>query len=766
MALNTTQLAAALRLGDGVNAPAEPLASILTRLLGVASATADLLAPTAPEAIRDEAAIRMAAYLYEAPDAQRGSGYASSWNNSGAAGLVAPWRVRRAGTDVAATPAAAPGGAGNPVTALTVDGNELTVTLQDGTEFTATLPATEPYVLPAATTSERGGVTSITNAIIDEGSSQRVYGWMISHVKRVAAAAVAAEVAARNNAISAAIASEAAARSNAIDAATVPPATLARIPNPALPAPSNATRGHFLAQASDGERYAFSASTGVDDETARTAAADAAAAAVAAGKDALQALGDADRNLLLIARLQEQAVALHAAPGTPARVTALANASMFVAAAPTLDAPGAASISRASWNSAHRIWIRLADGQLRSDYVMRFHGDGDVGFEPYDVPGGQWQAATQFAHAGYTFWEAWPGAIGGDVTSVELLTTNSSSLYTGELADASLAPAFKAIGAWRYVEPQSGRPSLTGGETNTTVANDRQSRVPDDLDLTARIVDANAYGARRPLQISASLEWFYRKNTSNTALSGSIRSAKLSIARKRGNALHNLAELAAIAPTLADFNTANSAHGFGNFGSSPDRTTAVDASLDTGDWDLQDGDELHLRLELSAINGFAEIKLDIEDLAMVLTDAFYTPPAPAAPAGGLTLTPLTAELSLNAERTNFRPSDAEEQALWDALTGSQFHSLLVRLQVLTDRTSVTPGRVDRDVVTAFLPLRVGGPYVSPSRYRFRFPYDSASSDARADLSIQARSGSVTAIVIAAVGSQFDENSTCRIFGVS
>ena len=39
MAVTVTEVAAALRLGDGVTAPTEPLLGILTRLEGVADAT-------------------------------------------------------------------------------------------------------------------------------------------------------------------------------------------------------------------------------------------------------------------------------------------------------------------------------------------------------------------------------------------------------------------------------------------------------------------------------------------------------------------------------------------------------------------------------------------------------------------------------------------------------------------------------------------------------------------------------------------------------
>ena len=95
MAVTLAQLAAAMRLGDGVTAPVEPLLSILTRLSGVADATVELLAPDAPEAIKDEATILYAASLYDRPNAASGDRYAAAWRNSGAAALVAAWVVRR-----------------------------------------------------------------------------------------------------------------------------------------------------------------------------------------------------------------------------------------------------------------------------------------------------------------------------------------------------------------------------------------------------------------------------------------------------------------------------------------------------------------------------------------------------------------------------------------------------------------------------------------------------------------------------------------------
>ena len=103
MAVTVIQLAAALRLGDGVTAPEEPLLSILTRVSGVADATVELLAASAPDAVKDEAIVRYSAYLYDAPSAPSGDRYAAAWRNSGAAALVAGWIVRRVSEDTAAS---------------------------------------------------------------------------------------------------------------------------------------------------------------------------------------------------------------------------------------------------------------------------------------------------------------------------------------------------------------------------------------------------------------------------------------------------------------------------------------------------------------------------------------------------------------------------------------------------------------------------------------------------------------------------------------
>lgn len=92
MALTAATLAAALRLG-ATEAAAEPLAGILARPLAAGTAYVAKPAPDAPEALLDEATVRLAAHLYDQPHFGRGFAMASAWRSSGAAGLVGPWVV-------------------------------------------------------------------------------------------------------------------------------------------------------------------------------------------------------------------------------------------------------------------------------------------------------------------------------------------------------------------------------------------------------------------------------------------------------------------------------------------------------------------------------------------------------------------------------------------------------------------------------------------------------------------------------------------------
>lgn len=95
MALTVTQLAAALRVGNGTDAPPEPINGILTRLEGAARAMVKKLCKDAPEAVVDEATIRVVGYLFDAPP-QDGTRYAHAIRNSGALSLISPWCPRDA----------------------------------------------------------------------------------------------------------------------------------------------------------------------------------------------------------------------------------------------------------------------------------------------------------------------------------------------------------------------------------------------------------------------------------------------------------------------------------------------------------------------------------------------------------------------------------------------------------------------------------------------------------------------------------------------
>ena len=77
------------------------------RLLPVAVALVERFAPAAPDVIQNEAAIRCAGWLIEAPagpfqseatgDVRSGFDGSRALRHSGAMGLLSPWKVRRAG---------------------------------------------------------------------------------------------------------------------------------------------------------------------------------------------------------------------------------------------------------------------------------------------------------------------------------------------------------------------------------------------------------------------------------------------------------------------------------------------------------------------------------------------------------------------------------------------------------------------------------------------------------------------------------------------
>ena len=112
--LTAVQLMAALRITDTDETEE------ITRLLAVYRVVVEKYAPAAPAAIQNEALIRLAGYLYDKPTAPRGTGYSRALTNSGAAGLLLPYRTHRAGpvaegtesTSTGDVPPVGPGGPG------------------------------------------------------------------------------------------------------------------------------------------------------------------------------------------------------------------------------------------------------------------------------------------------------------------------------------------------------------------------------------------------------------------------------------------------------------------------------------------------------------------------------------------------------------------------------------------------------------------------------------------------------------------------------
>ena len=139
MALTVGQLAVHIRAAaDAASVPAE-----VSTVLGAMKAWGDLAieraAPSAPEAYRDMALIVLVGYVYDRPNAPRGSQYSNAMLNSGASSILKPYLRRNAiilDDTVSGAAASESGGA----TIQVVDnrngnGKDLLVTLEDGTQF-------------------------------------------------------------------------------------------------------------------------------------------------------------------------------------------------------------------------------------------------------------------------------------------------------------------------------------------------------------------------------------------------------------------------------------------------------------------------------------------------------------------------------------------------------------------------------------------------------------------------------------------------------
>ena len=70
----------------------------LTDLLEYASGEVERIAPLAPDAVHNRAAISIIGYIYDRPTAGRGLAYANATRNSGAGSMLLPYRVHRGGS--------------------------------------------------------------------------------------------------------------------------------------------------------------------------------------------------------------------------------------------------------------------------------------------------------------------------------------------------------------------------------------------------------------------------------------------------------------------------------------------------------------------------------------------------------------------------------------------------------------------------------------------------------------------------------------------
>ena len=90
--ITIAELQAALRLGDSAEETAE-----VTRLLAYSTEAVTKHAPEASDTAMNEAVRRLSGYLFDMPEAARGDAYANALRNSGAAGMLLPYRIHRLG---------------------------------------------------------------------------------------------------------------------------------------------------------------------------------------------------------------------------------------------------------------------------------------------------------------------------------------------------------------------------------------------------------------------------------------------------------------------------------------------------------------------------------------------------------------------------------------------------------------------------------------------------------------------------------------------
>ena len=92
-----SQLAADLRIGDGTTEPTGANLVLLTRIAATAAEMVTKYSPNAPDAIHDEAYVRLAGWLFDSDPSGQNPGGPVAMRASGAASILGPYKVRRGG---------------------------------------------------------------------------------------------------------------------------------------------------------------------------------------------------------------------------------------------------------------------------------------------------------------------------------------------------------------------------------------------------------------------------------------------------------------------------------------------------------------------------------------------------------------------------------------------------------------------------------------------------------------------------------------------
>lgn len=149
--------------------------------------------------------------------------------------------------------------------------------------------------------------------------------------------------------------------------------------------------------------------------------------------EAEQALEASNNNRIIANQISDQTMRLHAIHGTPTQVTNLTHASMFIHSdPPPTNMNGVAIMDKPNptWKDTDRVFVRLRDGEARTDYRVVFKGSDQ---DDYVISGGSWRVRSDLVASGYTFYSAWRNNISQAVDSITLETSLGDTLYDGQV---------------------------------------------------------------------------------------------------------------------------------------------------------------------------------------------------------------------------------------------------------------------------------------------------------------------------------------------